>query len=342
MLTAYDRLPVHPFRGLAFRRAAEWVVARQEADGGWGGIQPPWVYSILALHLLGYPLEHPVLAAAINGLEGFLVHEPTDAGPVRRLEACQSPVWDTCLAVTALLDAGAAPDDPPLVAAGRWLVAEEIRTTGDWAVRRPGLEPSGWAFEFANDIYPDVDDAAEVVLSLQRLAAVIPGADDAIARGTEWTIGMQSRDGGWAAFDADNTRRLIEQLPFCDFGAVIDPPSADVTAHVVELLGHRGLANTPAGRRGIAWLLRRPGARRVMVRALGRQLRLRDGGGRSGARRRRNAAQRATDPARRAVVGGPPEPQTAAGGRTCARTQTTPGGGAAHPPRRRPRGPCLP
>ena len=107
-----------------------------------------------------------MLAAAINGLEGFLVREPTDRGPVRRLEACQSPVWDTCLAVTALLDAGAAPDDPPLVAAGQWLVAEEIRTTGDWAVRRPDLEPSGWAFEFANDIYPDVDDAAEVVLSL--------------------------------------------------------------------------------------------------------------------------------------------------------------------------------
>jgi len=256
VLKAYHRLPVHPFRGLAYRRAAEWVVARQEADGGWGGIQPPWVYSILSLHLLGYPLEHPVLAAAINGLEGFLVRETTDQGPVRRLEACQSPVWDTCLAVTALLDAGAAADDPPLVAAGRWLVAEEIRTTGDWAVRRPDLEPSGWAFEFANDIYPDVDDAAEVILSLQRLAAVIPGADAAIARGTEWTVGMQSRDGGWAAFDADNTRRLIEQLPFCDFGAVIDPPSADVTAHVIELLGHRGLARTEAARRGVAWLLR--------------------------------------------------------------------------------------
>jgi squalene-hopene/tetraprenyl-beta-curcumene cyclase len=255
-LKIYHRAPIRPGRGLSFRRAAEWILARQEADGGWGGIQPPWVYSILALHLLGYPLDHPSVAAAIKGLTGFLIREPTADGMVRRLEACQSPVWDTCLALTALFDCGAAPEDPEVASAVDWLIAEEIRVSGDWAVQRPTLEPSGWAFEFANDGYPDIDDTAEVVLALRRARPdVRPDVAAAIERGTQWMIGMQSRDGGWAAFDADNTRHLVEKLPFCDFGAVIDPPSADVTAHAVELLGHSGRADEASAQRGIAWLL---------------------------------------------------------------------------------------
>lgn len=253
-LSWYGALPVQPGRELAMRRAAEWILARQEADGGWGGIQPPWVYSILALHLLGYPLSHPALVAAVAGLEGFLVREQTPDGPVRRLEACQSPVWDTCLAVTALLDAGVDPHDEAIARATDWLVGEEIGVRGDWAVRRPRLAPGGWAFEFANDGYPDVDDTAEVVLALDRVPDR-PGLPGAIERGVRWTVGMQSRDGGWGAFDADNTRRLVEQLPFCDFGAVIDPPSADVTAHVVEMLAARGLAAGDPCRRGVRWLL---------------------------------------------------------------------------------------
>ncbi len=254
-LKVYDRSPIKPGRSLAMRQAAEWIIARQEDDGGWGGIQPPWVYSILALHLLGYPLEHPVLAAAISGLDLFLVHEPTPDGTLRRLEACQSPVWDTCLAVTALLDSGVAVDDPVVQNAVEWMLGEEIRTRGDWSVRRPELEPAGWAFEFANDGYPDIDDTAEVVLAMHRVQNGMPGVKAAIDRGIAWTVGMQSRDGGWAAFDADNTRRLVEKLPFCDFGAVIDPPSADVTAHVVEMLGHCDMADDETTRRGVQWLL---------------------------------------------------------------------------------------
>jgi squalene-hopene/tetraprenyl-beta-curcumene cyclase len=255
-LKLYRRSPVQPGRELALRRAAEWIVARQEADGGWGGIQPPWVYSILALHLLGYATDHPVLAAALHGLEGFLVREPGPDGPVRRLEACQSPVWDTCLAVTALLDAGAAPDDPVVVRAARWLCDEEVRVRGDWSVKRPRVAPAGWAFEFANDGYPDVDDTAEVVLALRRVdPGAVSGVTAAVERGLRWTVGMQSADGGWGAFDADNTHRLVERLPFCDFGAVIDPPTADVTAHVVEMLAATGRSADPACRRGIRWLL---------------------------------------------------------------------------------------
>ncbi|MBV9163724.1 MAG: squalene--hopene cyclase [Pseudonocardiales bacterium] len=252
VLHAYARRPVRPLRRAALRRATEWILARQEADGCWGGIQPPWVYSLLALHLLGYSLDHPSVRAGIAGLDGFLIREHTPDGWVRRLEACQSPVWDTGLALTALLDAGVPAADPAVLRAADWLLGEEIRVRGDWAVRRPALAPGGWAFEFHNDTYPDTDDTAEVVLALRR----VPLADrSALDRGVAWLIGMQSRDGGWGAFDADNTRTLCEKLPFCDFGAVIDPPSADVTAHIVEALAAEGLADGAACRRGVEWLL---------------------------------------------------------------------------------------
>jgi squalene-hopene/tetraprenyl-beta-curcumene cyclase len=256
VLHRYSRRPLRAVRRLAMRRAAEWILARQEADGSWGGIQPPWVYSLLALHLLGYPMDHPAVRAGIEGLDRFLVREETPGGTVRRLEACQSPVWDTCLAVTALLDAGAAPDDPDVLRAADWMLDEEITVTGDWSVRRPDLAPGGWAFEFDNDGYPDIDDTAEVVLALRRVAHPDPDRlRGAVDRGVAWNIGMQSRDGGWGAFDADNTRLLVTKLPFCDFGAVIDPPSADVTAHVVEMLAAEGRTGSEACRRGVAWLL---------------------------------------------------------------------------------------
>jgi len=253
-----DHGPARLFRRLAMRRAAEWIIARQEADGSWGGIQPPWVYSLIALHLLGYPLDHPVLRRGLDGLNGFTIREETADGVVRRLEACQSPVWDTALAVTALRDAGLPADHPRVQAAARWLVGEEVRVAGDWAVRRPGLPPGGWAFEFANDNYPDTDDTAEVVLALRRVRledADQQALEAAVRRATTWVIGMQSTDGGWGAFDADNTRELVLRLPFCDFGAVIDPPSADVTAHIVEMLAALGMRDHPATVAGVRWLL---------------------------------------------------------------------------------------
>jgi squalene-hopene/tetraprenyl-beta-curcumene cyclase len=245
-------------RRAALRRCAEWIIARQEKDGCWGGIQPPWVYSLIALHLLGYGLDHPVIKRGLAGLERFTIIQDTPEGPVRRLEACQSPVWDTVLAVIALADAGLGPDHAALSAAADWVLAEEITGPGDWQVRRPGLAPGGWAFEFDNDIYPDIDDTAEVVLALRRARCSAGDAAraSAIRRGVRWITGMQSRDGGWGAFDADNTSSLVTKLPFCDFGAVVDPPSADVTAHVVEALAAEGLAGGRAARRGVVWLLR--------------------------------------------------------------------------------------
>ncbi len=250
--------PVRALRRAALRRCAEWIIARQEQDGCWGGIQPPWVYSLIALHLLGYGLDHPVIKRGLAGLERFTIRQDTPDGPVRRLEACQSPVWDTVLAVVALADAGLPPGHPALIRAADWLLREEITGPGDWQVRRPSLAPGGWAFEFDNDNYPDIDDTAEVVLALRRAHCSAAGTarTQAIRRGMRWIAGMQSRDGGWGAFDADNTSTLVTKLPFCDFGAVVDPPSADVTAHVIEALSAEGLAGSRAVRRGVVWLLR--------------------------------------------------------------------------------------
>jgi squalene-hopene/tetraprenyl-beta-curcumene cyclase len=219
----------------------------------------------MALHLAGYPLEHPVIKRGLEGLERFMVEDRDDsrgvgapAGESRRLEACQSPVWDTALAMVALSDAGLAEDHPAMVGAAEWLLAEEVTRRGDWSVRSSGLEPGGWAFEFANANYPDVDDTVEVVLALARLERNAPlraPIDGAVGRALRWVEGMQSSDGGWGAFDADNTRSLVRELPFLDFGEVIDEPSADVTGHTVEMLGALGLAATPAAQRGVRWLL---------------------------------------------------------------------------------------
>ncbi len=252
VLRSYGRRASKRLRRHAMAKAEKWIVARQEADGSWGGIQPPWVYSLIALHALGYAVDHPVIAAGLSGLDGFLIDDERG----RRLEACQSPVWDTVLAMIALSDAGSAPDDPALVKAAAWVVDEEITARGDWAVRRPRLATGGWAFEFANDTYPDVDDTAEVVLALRRVDPHrVPGVDAAIRRGVAWSTGMQSDDGGWGAFDADNTRDLAYAISFADFGAMIDPPSADVTAHMVEMLAGEGAGRSPVARRGVDWLL---------------------------------------------------------------------------------------
>jgi squalene-hopene/tetraprenyl-beta-curcumene cyclase len=248
----YERRPLKPLRRLAMRRVERWVLDRQEADGSWGGIQPPWVYSLMALALRGHEVDGPAISRGLEGIERFLINE----GEVRRLEACQSPVWDTALAIIALTDAGLPADDPAVVSAVDWLLEEEVRIKGDWAVRRPDLEPGGWAFEFDNDHYPDIDDTAEVVIALRRVRHPQPDrVEAAIRRGVAWTLGMQSRNGGWGAFDADNVREMCRDIPFCDFGEVIDEPSADVSAHVLEMLGGEGLGDGPEARRGISYLM---------------------------------------------------------------------------------------
>jgi squalene-hopene/tetraprenyl-beta-curcumene cyclase len=242
------RQPGRPnaLRRRALREAERWIRERQEADGSWGGIQPPWVWGMIALAALGRGPDDPTLRRAIDGWQGFLVED----GDRLRPEACQSPVWDTGLAVLALRAAGVPADHPQLVKAGEYLLREEVTVKGDWSIRRPGLAPGGWAFEYENDIYPDIDDAAVIALALRELGV----GEGAIDRSLDWVVGMQSGNGGWGAFDADNSAMWLYRIPFCDFGKVTDEPSADVTGHALEVLAPDGRRRASVDR-GLAYLL---------------------------------------------------------------------------------------
>src|SRR5438094_6822395 len=169
-------------RRRAISVAEHWVRARQEADGSWGGIQPPWVWSLVMLAALGHGPEDETFARGLAGWERFMVRD----GDRLRPEACQSPIWDTALAVLALRAAGLPADDPRLQAAGSWLLREEVTVPGDWAIRRPGLAPGGWSFVCDTDLYPDIDDTVVVAPALRALAL----GDGAARRGPDWTVGM--------------------------------------------------------------------------------------------------------------------------------------------------------
>lgn len=227
----YERLPWQPGRSRAYRCVRDWIVERQEADGSWGGIQPPWVYSLMALSLEGMSLDHPVLRQGLKGLEGFALEDEHGW----RLQACMSPVWDTAWVLLALRKAGIERHHPAIQRAVQWLLREQISTGGDWQVRCGPVPCAGWAFEFENDIYPDIDDTAVVVLALLE-AGTETLVQDAVTRAVSWVLVTRSRNGAWGAFDKDNTREIVYRLPFADFGALLDPPSEDVTAHVLEML----------------------------------------------------------------------------------------------------------
>ncbi len=254
LLHSGEKLPIKPLRKTARKRVKEWIIDHQERDGSWGGIQPPWVYSLIALKALGLDNDHPVMQKGMAGFEGFAI---TDSEDSWRVQACVSPVWDTALAVNAMLDSGVAPDDPAIVRASDWLLARQVRAPGDWQVQLPSVEPGGWAFEFDNDAYPDTDDAAEVLLAIER-TKVSDEAEKArsLETGLRWVMAMQSSNGGWGSFDKNNTSKITTRLPFFDFGEVIDPPSVDVTAHILEAMAELSVPiNSPEVQKAIKYVL---------------------------------------------------------------------------------------
>ena len=223
-----------PFREESIRKAEKWIIERQEPSGDWGGIIPAMLNSMLALRALGYDVSDPVVRRGFQAIDNFMVESETQCWA----QPCVSPVWDTGLAVRSLTDSGLACDHPALVRAGEWLLEKQILSYGDWSVKNPQGQPGGWAFEFENSFYPDVDDTAVVAMALQDITLPDePLKKRAIARAVRWIATMQCKNGGWAAFDINNDQAWLNDIPYGDLRAMIDPSTADITGRVLEMHG---------------------------------------------------------------------------------------------------------
>jgi len=253
-LKFYERLPWKPLRQRALREAKSWVLEHMERSEGLGTIYPAMMNCIFSLVAMGYGPDDPLTCRETREFARFEIEDDETI----RLQPCVSPVWDTAIAMVALEEAGVAPDDPALVQAADWILSKQILGPGDWQVKNKDAEPGGWAFEFRNDFYPDVDDTAFVLMALQRVK--FPDAqrmEAATRRGIQWLLSMQNRDGGWGAFDRDNDRRFLCNIPFADHNAMIDPSTADVTARVLECLGRFGWpTDHPAIQKAVKFLLK--------------------------------------------------------------------------------------
>ncbi len=248
----WERQNVRKIRQEAIRGAENWMLQHLQHSEGLGAIYPGMMYGIMAMDALGYERDHPDLLREIRHFDDLMLEGPDSL----IFQPAKSPVWDTAIAAFALGEFGAA-DSKTLSAAADWLLSKEIRRKGDWARKRPNLRPSGWAFEFANEFYPDIDDTAMVLLALLHAKSEDhEGQVRAEKRAVDWLLGMQSSDGGWAAFDVDNNWRILNKVPFADHNAMLDPTCPDITGRTLESLSKRGFnhRDEPIAR-GVAYLL---------------------------------------------------------------------------------------
>ena len=251
-LKVYDRHRVKSLRTRALSHVENWILEHQEANGSWGGIEPCYLLSAMALKANGYRNAHPVLKKAIEASRELIWNLSDSA----MYMPCVSVNWDTALAAKALLDSGVPGEHPALKQTADWFIDHQIFKKGDWAIKRPELEPGGWAFEFHNDCYPDVDDSA-VILSVLADSSVDDETrkERSIRAGANWVMGMQSKDGGFAAFDADNNATWLNHVPLADVEAVTDPSCPDLTGRVLEMMASVGYrADHPTAVRAIEWL----------------------------------------------------------------------------------------
>jgi squalene-hopene/tetraprenyl-beta-curcumene cyclase len=242
-----ERRGLGPLRAAALRRAKSWLLEHFADSDGVGAIFPPMIYTVICLRCLGYAADSPEMRWALGQLDRLMIED----GQTLRLQPCFSPVWDTALTLIALADAGVAGTQPAVQQATRWLLDREVRRPGDWSVMNPSLEPGGWFFEYRNALYPDIDDTAMVLMALAKTGqAWEPDTPAGAAahstlrlpaqRGLRWLLGMQNRNGGWAAFDRNVDREILTKVPFADHNAMLDPSCPDITARVLESLGHYG------------------------------------------------------------------------------------------------------
>ncbi len=252
-LKFYERHGPRSVRRHAIKKCSEWMIAHLESSDGLGAIYPSMQYAIMALDVLGYPADHPLRIEAEAQFNRLMVDDERGFF----MQPAFSPVWDTAIAAFALAET----DRPPAAALQRtadWFLSKEVRRRGDWCIKRPDAAPSGWAFEFNNEFYPDVDDTAMVLLALKR----IRGSDEQAQRACEqraldWMLAMQGKDGGWAAFDVDNNWKILSYVPFADHNAMLDPACPDITGRVIEALIQCGVSLAhSAVRRGVEYLLR--------------------------------------------------------------------------------------
>ena len=247
----WETFKLRPLRRLALKKTERWIREHQEPTGDWGGIQPAMVNSILALFVRGYNVSHGTMKRGLKALEKFTIE--TDDELV--LQSCISPVWDTALTALALEYSGVTRDHFSVVQASKWLASKQIFRKGDWSIKRPDLSPGGWAFEFDNSWYPDVDDTAVVLMQLYRHMDKEFISPENLESALRWILGMQGKDGGWGAFDVNNNMRILNQLPFGDLEAMVDPSTADLTGRALEIMGLAGYdLSSMAAKRGIAFV----------------------------------------------------------------------------------------
>lgn len=232
-----ERVHVRPLRSIAIRAAKEWLLERLEMSDGLGAIFPGIMNSIIALRCLGYSVDDPQFIRAMDELEALGIEEEDSF----RMQPCKSPVWDTVYAMFALGESGVSRTDPRMIAAADWVLSKQITHKGDWAVKVKNTPPAGWYFEFNNEFYPDVDDTGMVNLALSHVDHPNERYQhDSVQRAIDWIFAMQCNGGGWAAFDKDNTRSVFNYIPFADHNAMLDPPTADITGRMLEMLATYG------------------------------------------------------------------------------------------------------
>jgi squalene-hopene/tetraprenyl-beta-curcumene cyclase len=242
-------------RRRAIDRAVAWVTERLNGEDGLGAIYPAMANSVMMFDVLGYPVDHPLRAVARLSVEKLLVVHEHEA----YCQPCVSPIWDTGLAAHALLETGDAEAQARVTKALQWLEPKQILDVkGDWTVRRPDVRPGGWAFQYANPHYPDVDDTAVVAMAMDRAQGLDKKVDHraSLQRAEEWILGLQSQNGAWGAFDADNEYHYLNNIPFADHGALLDPPTEDVTGRCVSMLAQFGqtVENSQVVRAGVDYL----------------------------------------------------------------------------------------